>query len=156
MELEIGGQYAKFYKKYIGRVVSLFCEGLKWTEVSDELLKEFGETVPYQSLVNVYTNNRDYFEKCKSKKLEKNLEDLKEELAIDYVKKKAIEVIFIIDNDDLHEKVKSLSNKQQLDLMSSMMNFVAKCEGLDKSEININNHSVDELLTIFSDDLNWE
>ena len=42
MELKFTGKYVDFYEKHSDTVVALFCKGLKCSDISKELEKEFG------------------------------------------------------------------------------------------------------------------
>ena len=52
---------------------------------------------------------------------------------------------------DLADKIKTLPSDQQIKLIPTIMNSLAKCEGMDKSELTLNNIPTFEEL--FDDDL---
>ena len=149
MELKLTGKYVKFYEKHTDTVLALFCQGLNCSEISDELKKEFGETIPFQSLVNFYLNNEEYIQNCIEKKKQSQKDELREKIAIDYCLEKAKELLFLL-SEDLAEKVSALEFDQQVKLIPTIMNTIAKLEGQDKSEININNATFEDF---FDDDI---
>ena len=138
MELKLSGKYAKFYEKHSDTVINLFCDNLKCSEISERLEKEFDVKIPFQSLVHFYCNNKQYIDNCKKKRRLSQKEDLKEKIAIEYCKEKGMEFLFLL-TDNLQDKVKSLTYEQQLKLITPLLNAIAKLEGQDKSELNINN-----------------
>ena len=142
MELKFTGKYVDFYEKHSDTVVALFCKGLKCSDISKELEKEFGVKIPFQSLVNFYCNNKEYIDKCIEKKRLSQKDDLKEVIAIDYCLAKAKELLFLL-SEDLLEKVKALTYDQQVKLIPTIMNTIAKLEGLEKPEVNISNNNGD-------------
>ena len=68
---------------------------------------------------------------------------------------KAKELLFLL-SEDLAEKVSSLEFDQQVKLIPTIMNTIAKLEGQDKSEININNTAFEDFFDeeIIQDALN--
>lgn len=155
MELKFTGKYVNFYEKHSDTVIALFCKGLKCSKISEELEKEFDVKIPFQSLVNFYCNNKEYIENCKKKKRLSQKDEIKEKIAIEYCLEKAKELLFLL-SEDLAEKVSSLEFDQQVKLIPTIMNTIAKLEGQDKSEININNTAFEDFFDeeIIQDALN--
>lgn len=143
MELKFTGKYVNFYEKHSDTVIAFFCKGWKCSKISEELEKEFDVKIPFQSLVNFYLNNKDYIDNCIEKKKLSQKDDLKEKIALEYCLEKAKELLFLL-SEDLAEKVSSLEYDQQVKLIPTIMNTIAKLEGLDKSEININNTAFED------------
>jgi len=138
MELKLTGKYVKFYEKHSDSVLALFCKNMNCNEIADELYKEFGVKIPFQSLVNFYINNKEYIENCKKKKLLAEKEEIKETIAIQYAEKQSKELLFLL-SKNMDEDVQKLTPEQRIKLMPTVMNVIAKLGGLEKSEININN-----------------
>jgi hypothetical protein len=150
MELNLNGKYHSVYKKYSKEIIAYFCNGIPPKEICKELRDEFGVKINYQAINVFYNNNKEYIDNCVNKKKNEDLDKIKEVLASEFCTNKLKEFLYLL-TSDLSEIVEELEPPEKAKLIVSVSNSIAKFEGMDKSEININNGF--DLEDLFDDDL---
>ena len=139
MDLLFSGKYVKDFEKYSDKIIQYFCNGLLCKEISNKLYEECGVKIPYQSITIFYKNNRDYIRECKKSKQIETLNEIVRENSIEYAKAILTEILLEAEKT-LIKDWKKLDPDIKIKLIPTVTNSLAKLEGLDKSEININNN----------------
>ena len=152
MELNFDGQYEDYYKKHYKEIITSFCEHKKVGEIAKELNAEYEEKITFQALNYFYYNNKKVIDDCIKDKENKDLEQIKAETLLEYLKDIGKETLYYI-SLDLRKKIEDLTYEQQVKLIPTLINALAKCEGMDKSEIKLNQI---DLSSIFGDNLEWD
>ena len=150
MELNLNGKYHSVYKKYSKEIISYFCNGVPPKEICKNLHDEFGVEITYQGINFFYCNNKEVIDDCIKTKKEEDLDKVKASNVLDFLKSIGKEMLYCL-SLDLADKIKTLPSDQQIKLIPTIMNSLAKCEGMDKSELTLNNIPTFEEL--FDDDL---
>ena len=150
MELNLNGKYHEIYKKYSKQIITYFCNGIAPKEICKSLHDEYGVNITYQGINFFYCNNKEYIDDCIDDKKNEDLEKIKEIVVADFCTDKLQEFLYLL-TEDLPEIVEDLEPKEKAKMIVSVSNSIAKFEGMDKSEININN--VPTFEDLFDDDL---
>ena len=138
MELKITGKYVKEYEKYANVIIDYFCQGLLCNEISAKLKEDCNVNIPYQAITIFYKNNKDYIKHCRKTKNAEKLDDVVKHKGLEYAKQ-IIYAYLLEAEKTLIKDVSGLPPEVRIKLIPTMANALAKLDGLDKSEININN-----------------
>ncbi len=140
LDLLFSGKYVKDFEKYSDKIIQYFCDGLLCKEISNKLYEDCGVKIPYQSITIFYKNNKEYIRECKKSKQIETLNELVKENSIEYAKAIITELL-LEEEKTLIKDWKTLDPETKIKLIPTLTNSLAKLEGLDKSEININNNN---------------
>lgn len=140
MDLNLNGKYHDIYKKYSKEIITYFCNGIRPKEITEKLREEFNVSVPYQAINFFYCNNKEYIDNCVKTKKNEDLDNLKEVLVYEFCTERLKEFLYLL-SADLPDIVKHLEPKEKGKLIVSIANSIAKFEGMDKPEVNINNNN---------------
>ena len=151
MELNYGVKYAELLKKYSDDIIFGLCEDMKPIEIQHDLKDKYDVDIPFQAIVWLHINNKEYFDNCIRLRHNEKKEALKEQIGLDWLKERAYTIF-----KDLGITSKELSQldiEQKLKYGIQLVNAIAKIEDKDKSEINLNQI---DLSSIFGDNLEWD
>lgn len=139
MELNFNGKYSNIYKKYSKEIITYFCKGIPPKEICKILHDDFGADITYQGINFFYCNNKKYIDDCIEDKKNEDLDKIKDVIVSEFCVEKLQEFLFLL-TGDLSKIVEKLEPEVKAKLIVSVSNSIAKFQGMDKSEFNINNN----------------